>query len=136
MLQRQAGGIMKCVIAALIMALAPIASLAGTNPAAEHRAKGESLLSSGDVDAAIQEFREAVNLEPKNSQNHFELGVALRRRGQLDDAISEYRQAIRLEPGLAEAHANIGTILQSQGDYAQAISEYRQAIRLQPKLAV
>ena len=57
----------------------------------------------GEVDAAVQEFGEAVRLNPGSSRTHFNYGVLLAKLGRLDDAQREFEESLRLEPGYARA---------------------------------
>jgi tetratricopeptide (TPR) repeat protein len=52
----------------------------------------------GDLDGAIQEFREAIRVNPGGSYNHFLLAELLEQKGDLKGALDEYRAASKLEP--------------------------------------
>jgi Flp pilus assembly protein TadD len=61
---------------------------------------GKRLLGVGDVDAAIAQFRSAIQSEPNYAAAHFELGLALNQKGQKDDANKEFQRAGELDPHL------------------------------------
>ncbi len=94
-----------------------------------------ALVAKGDHDGAIAEYRQAIELEPKDAGAHGNLGSALVVKGDLDGAITEYRKVIELDPNDAKAHANLGLALDTKGDRDGAIAEYRKAIELDPKFA-
>jgi serine/threonine-protein kinase len=86
------------------------------------------------LDAAIQEYRTAIDLDPKYAPPHNNLGNALAEQQQVDAAIEEYRKAIDLDPKYALPHYNSGKILGDKQQLDAAIREYRSAIDLDPKL--
>jgi Flp pilus assembly protein TadD len=49
---------------------------------------GNAILSKGDVDGAIAEYREALRLNPKNESAHYNLGVAPGNKGDWGGAIA------------------------------------------------
>jgi Flp pilus assembly protein TadD len=89
----------------------------------EHYEKGGVLYDQGNIDAAVQEFREAIRLYPKFAEAHSNLGLALKEQDKTDEAISEYRKALRLKPDLSEAHNNLAVALYFKGEYAEAWKE-------------
>lgn len=89
---------------------------------------GAALADNGDVDGAIREYREAIRIDPKNPDVHFNLGNALMKQ-DLDSAILEFREALRLNPRYSPAHNNLGFALAEKGNPDAAIKEYREAIR-------
>jgi tetratricopeptide (TPR) repeat protein len=104
--------------------------------ASGHTNLGAALHDKGDLDGAIAEQREAIQLQPDNAGAHTNLGEVLRKKGKIDEAIAEHREALRLEPGIAEVHTNLGRALSDKGDQEVAIRELREAIRLKPTLAI
>jgi tetratricopeptide (TPR) repeat protein/serine/threonine protein kinase len=96
--------------------------------------RGNALLNSEEVDAAIADYRQAVALAPQYTAAHNGLGNALRENGLLDEAIAAYREAIRLNKDYAKAHNNLGNALKDKGLLDDAIAAYREAIRLNKNL--
>ena len=91
--------------------------------AVEHYEKGGVLYDQGSIDAAIQEFREAIRICPKFAEAHSNLGLALKEQDRTDEAIAEYNKAISLRPDLAEAHNNLAVALYFKEQYAEAWKE-------------
>jgi serine/threonine-protein kinase len=82
------------------------------------------------VDEAIAAYREAIRLDNRRPEAHYNLGNALYARGRLDEAIAELREAIRLNKDDAEVRFNLGLALHVKGQLNEAITEYREATRL------
>lgn len=110
----------------------PQSPAGGSENAEEHRKKGVSLNKEGQYDAAMVEFRLALQLVPDLPHAHLGLGVALQGKGDLDGAIAEYRAELEARPEDGDAHNNLATVLQSKGDLEGAIAKYRTALRLKP----
>jgi tetratricopeptide (TPR) repeat protein len=88
----------------------------------------------GDYDRAIQDYNQAIKLNPKFAGAYNNRGVALERKNEYDRAISDYDQAIKLKPS-AEAHFNRGNAQLGRSLYDRAIDDYNQAIKLKPDFA-
>jgi Flp pilus assembly protein TadD len=56
----------------------------------------------GDLAAAAEHFRRAVELQPELARAHFNLGVILNELGDRPRAAEHYRRAAELDPGYAE----------------------------------
>lgn len=85
-------------------------------------------------DAAIAEYKLAINLKPQLLEAQNNLGNVLRSRGRLDEARVYCDRALQLQPDCAEAHSNSGNILRDQGALVAALESYRHAIELEPGL--
>ncbi len=95
------------------------------NLANEYRARG-------DMDAAIRNYRIALETDFESVKTRINLGNALRSKGELDAAIDVYQSALDREPRNANAHNGLGTVLRAKGDVDTAILRYRYAIALDP----
>jgi lipopolysaccharide biosynthesis regulator YciM len=63
-----------------------------------HLAWGRDLLVEGQTEAALQAFRQAIKLNPKNAVAHLALGDALFDSGQSKAAITAWEQLIKESP--------------------------------------
>ena len=90
---------------------------------------------SGDLEAALDELREATTLSPQLLEAQFQLALTLR---ELHQETPETEQALRrvleLQPGHARAHHQLGRLLQQLGKTEEAVTELRAATRLAPSL--
>ena len=97
-----------------------------------HYNYGNALLQKGDVNDAINEYHEALKIDPQNAVARNNLGTALLQKGQTNNAIAEYLQAIQDDPGYILAHVNLGNQLLPKGQVDEAIAQYREALKIDP----
>ena len=103
----------------------------GTPPARVHDAVGAWFAEKGDLTCAAAEFRQALRLDPRSAEAHFDLGLVRQRQQQPAAAISEFRLALQYDPALLQAHCALGSAL---SDPASAEAEFRKALAVNPRL--
>jgi tetratricopeptide (TPR) repeat protein len=81
-------------------------------------------------DAALADFRAAIELNPKNNYAHHELGLTLARKGDFAGALAALDEAIKLDPQSAASRYTRGNFLAGQGRMDEAIQDYNAAIEL------
>ena len=103
---------------------------------------GLALLEEGRTEEAIEQFHQAVRVNPGFPDTYIHLGKALlqhgnelEQQGRTDEAMAEYREATRMDPGLAPTHYNLGNALLAERRTDEAIAEYREALRIDPGFA-
>ena len=74
----------------------------------------------------------AVELDPKNVQAHFQLGLAYTALKNSPKAIDAYQKVIELEPRYPDAYFNLGYILSMNKNYSKAEEMYSQVVKLAP----
>jgi tetratricopeptide (TPR) repeat protein len=111
-----------------------VASANQSDLAEEWNKKGDALDMQGKYDEAIEDYDEAIRLDPNSASAWCGKGTALANLGKYDEAIKALDEAIRLDPNFAGAWANKGGALRSQGNYQEALIACNEAIRLDPKL--
>lgn len=94
-----------------------------SEPARECFARGTELHSQGNLGEALEQYREAVRLNPQFADAFVSMGLALKDQGKLDEAIQQYRRAVRIQPNIVRAHNNLAVALYLQGRYAEAWQE-------------
>jgi tetratricopeptide (TPR) repeat protein len=107
------------------------------NPAAglAHNNLGSLLLQKGRVDEAIDQFQQALDLQPNAADVHSNLGGALLQQGRVEEAIAQLQQALQIQPDSTQAHINLGNALLRKGRVNEAIAQFQRVIELQPGLA-
>ena len=89
-----------------------------------------------DTDHAIEQYRQAVAIDPSHGPALYNLGLALAAQDRLDEAITQYRRALAIRPDYADAHNNLGNALLRQGKIDEAIEHYHQALEIWPDYAL
>ena len=95
-------------------------------------ARTELYAESGDLDAAIHTYRQAIRLFPTRADLHNNLAYLLANKGKhLDQALELVRQARKLSPQSDIAYLDTeGWVLHKLGRHAEAVAPLRAAIRL------
>ncbi len=93
---------------------------------------GDAFRFQGEPDEAIELYRKALKLNPKNAVAMTHCGACLLQKGKDDEAKDLVSQAIELEPDFAPAHCALGLILRQQQHLEEAREPLREALRLDP----
>ncbi len=89
--------------------------------------------NSGEIDRAIEAYREALKINPNNGHAHQRLGFLLyNAKQQFKEGLAETDQALRLDAKDGCAHYDLGMALLHQGRLEEAIAHLREAVRLLP----
>ncbi len=89
-----------------------------------------TLWQQGDLPAAAEELRAAVQAKPDYAEAYYTLGSVLKQKGDLQPAADALREAIRLQPDFAGAHTNLGGVLRQLGNADEAATESRAGMEL------
>jgi protein O-mannosyl-transferase len=90
----------------------------------------------GDLNAAIEHYARAIEIDPSNSVYFVNYGVVLAAVGRSGDALDAFQRAADVDPGNADAYQNAGLVLESTGAIAPARAAFSEALRLDPGRAV
>ena len=91
---------------------------------------GASLVQLGRVDEGLPMLRRAVELEPDDSINNFDLARALEKMKDLDGAEKHYRKAVRVEKDAGrkrEMRCDLGLFLHERGKRQEACAIQRES---------
>jgi len=94
-----------------------------------------NLGEKGETEAAVAEWRKALQLSPDDAKAHNNLGTVLWRRGELDEAVTHYVKALELKPNYPEANNNLGVAFVRQGKWDAAITQFQKALETYPDSA-
>lgn len=122
--------------ALLILLLLPSTAYTFAQTPAYQKVKaGNKAFKQQDYYTAERLYREAQELEPRNSRITFNLADTYAAQDSIARAMEAYDQVIKNEPNKmikAMAHHNKGYIHHLAKDYPKAIEEYKSALRLNP----
>lgn len=105
----------------------------GTSLAYIYRGRGYWKDRKGDYDSALEDFDEAVRLDPKHVEGYDYRASVWRNKGNLERAIADLDMAIRLDPTYAAAYYRRGEIYQEKGDLDKARSDYNATLAVPTK---
>ena len=80
----------------------------------------------------VAALREAVRLNPKFADAHFQLGNAYDKLGQNEEAAKAFAEAVSLNPQDADAYFNLGNAYSKLNRYREAADAYGKVIALKP----
>lgn len=109
------------------------------NPADDFKWKGRTKFESGDYKGAIEEYNQAIALNPKDPDSYHGRGLA---KSNLEDqkgatidfekAIDIYDQLIEKTPKNTDFFNSRGVIKSNLGDYIGAIKDFKIALEINP----
>jgi Flp pilus assembly protein TadD len=93
---------------------------------------GKVLARQGRNGEAIDVYRGAETIQPRDYRIPYALGLLHRREGETAAAESAFRRALSLAPGHVASANRLGQILLEQGRALEAAEAFRHALRLAP----
>lgn len=109
------------------------AALFELNATAENRlGRGVCFNWTKRYDAAINDFKAALKINPKLARAYSGMGVSQIGKGELDQAFSEFDKAVEMDPKLAEAYGGRGLVYERKKDLDKALAEYGRAVQADP----
>ena len=93
---------------------------------------GESLMSEGRLDEALQQFILAIEENPTLTPAYMGMADVYSERGEYAAAEVGYRKATELEPSNFDAQFNHGRVLQILNRLSEAIRAYVRALSIRP----
>src|SRR6516164_5505153 len=97
--------------------------------------RGNAYQAKGDLDGALADYSQAIQVDPTYVNARFNRGNAYKAKGDLARAIADYNEAVQLDPKYVFAYNNRGNAYYARSDLDRAIADYDQAIQLDPKNA-
>ena len=89
-------------------------------------------MKQNQMPEAVQQWREALQLDPDDARAHFSLAMALTANNQESEAVEEYRKACALDESQPAWFAHLAVSLVQTGDPDAAIVNYRKSLALDP----
>ncbi len=89
-------------------------------------------ISVEDPSDAVKVINRAIELDPKQANLHYNLGVALQIGLRLDDAATEFQQATALDPKSKVAWGALADVYRANGALDEAEKYYREQLAVDP----
>ena len=100
-----------------------------------HQMMAHELARQGQTKEAIENYKIALQLDPKLPGLHFELAELMNRSsdaGGPEEAEKEYKAALEVNPSDEKSECRLGDIAAQRGALEEAQQHYARALRLQP----
>jgi len=94
--------------------------------------EGASFYDEGKIDDAIDAFKEALEIDPEESEAHYYLGNAYADKEMLDEAIAMYKNAVEYNPEFVDAYLNLSMLYLDMDLIEEAISLCKHAVSTNP----
>ncbi len=124
--------IVAIALAAGLLSYVELAKTPYTAPAQYFSFQGLTALNSGDVNAALKNFRLGREVDSTFPEMNLNLGVAFLRTGQTDSAMYYFKREQDLNPGRLKAATNVASVYLLQKKYSEAMREVQPVIASQP----
>jgi tetratricopeptide (TPR) repeat protein len=103
---------------------------------AAHLQKGADAQGRRDLQAAVEEFRKAVALDPLHAEAQARLGMVYQDLGKLPQAAGAFEQALKLNPGFPGVGLLLAFTYQGLGKNREAIPYLENALETEAELPV
>src|SRR5262249_3427926 len=100
-----------------------------------HFNRAEAFLRLGMRDRALQDYTEAVQLEPRFAPAYAAIGRIQSQLGHREEAIRDFDMALKLDPKGVDVFQDRGNARREGGDWLGALTDYDRAVAIDPKRA-
>jgi tetratricopeptide (TPR) repeat protein len=94
--------------------------------------KGQSAAKKGHVQNAVEQFQEALRIDPEFAEAYNDLGAQRVAQGDLSQAAEEYQKAVDLVPDHRLALTNLCIVLGKLNQFGEAGAVARRVLKLDP----
>ncbi len=100
---------------------------------ARHRNLGKAFFENPTTHPqAVEEFKQALGLEPDSARERLNYGIALVANGQTKEGIDWIERVQKSDPGLAHTWFNLGVQYKKAGEYDRAFAQFEKFAQLVP----
>ena len=115
-----------------VLALGALEGLDDSDKVAAYSNAGLAAKSFGNAGMAEENYKKAIECDPKYATAHNNYAILLEELGQKDVAEWHYKKAIEFDPNFAAAHYNYANLLEELGQKDVAEWHYIKAIEFDP----
>ncbi len=87
---------------------------------------------TGQYERAVQEFQQALKLDPTSDDSYLGLAGSYEQLGKLGDAETTYGQAVRVRPQYWGGYNRLGAFYWRTGRYPEAVDMFQKVVALAP----
>jgi tetratricopeptide (TPR) repeat protein len=121
------------LVAAFVFIRASVLSAAQeTRPADIQVREGISLMKAGEMERALESFKEANRLDPTSAPALVWIGIAQNQLSRFQEAASSFRSALKIDATAQSAHYNLALSLVRLGERENAIHELEVVVEATP----
>jgi tetratricopeptide (TPR) repeat protein len=92
--------------------------------------RGVARKARGDIDGAIEDYTQAISLNPSLAEAFSIRGNARFKNGDLDGALKDYDEALRLNPDDADVYYSRAIVWEGKSNPVAAISDFQKYLDL------
>lgn len=108
----------------------------GCHYADHHVIKGVEIQGEGELEAAIEKYNRAIDVNPDFALAYYNRACAEREMGNLESALADFAKAILIDPYSVAAFVNRADLKIRMGNLEGAVNDYSQALRIAPDKAI
>jgi len=97
--------------------------------------RGVQKLEIGNLQEAIEDFDQAITIDPNSVPAYFNRGQAYVLQGEIQKALTDFNQAIEIDPNSFIAYNNRGLAHLQRGDFEGAIADFTTVIDMNSNFA-
>jgi serine/threonine protein kinase/Flp pilus assembly protein TadD len=98
----------------------------------QHFSRGKALLDEKSYDAAINEYTEAITINPRSSDSFANRGEAFRKKQDLTHALQDFNEAIRLNKQNLFAFVNRADVYCQSNNFDRAFADFGEVQKQKP----
>ncbi|KAK9927483.1 hypothetical protein M0R45_024664 [Rubus argutus] len=98
----------------------------------EAKAKGNAAFSSGDFNAAISHFTDAINLAPTNHVLYSNRSASYASLHKYSEALTDAKKTVELKPDWVKGYSRLGAAHHGLGHFDDAVSAYKKGLEIDP----
>lgn len=98
--------------------------------------RGMSYVKAQNLDSALDDFNEALRINPRYSYALDNRGEIWRARGDFNRALADFDASIKADPTFTASYYNKGLTYERMGDLAKARTNYELALAQHPARAI
>jgi tetratricopeptide (TPR) repeat protein len=97
--------------------------------------RGVAYRYKGEYERALEDYNEAIRLNPNDASHYNNRGIVYRMKGEYDRAISDYDEAIWLKSDYPAAFYNRAIAYTEKGEYDNALADFDIVLRFDARNA-